>query len=126
MLKEKTQIMSLQAFLLERRACYESVTRAEMEGMFQIEGEAVQAGVNALILQGLLCASWNEDCSVLILTDVLPNRLETMSLQLLEKVNEMKEVNEENRGGKKDENGKNRNRKQFGVFAQRNMKVKRY
>ena len=120
MLQEKIQVLSLQAFLVERSASYRAVTLVTLVDMFGLTARAVKSAVNMAIVQGLLVASWSADEDLLLFVDELPSRVETLTLQALEKVYELNESNEhvkEVKGGNGQET--KTKKKANGVFGQR-------
>ena len=94
MLQGKTQTLALQAFLLERGACYQSLSLEGLCEMFSLPADRVRAEVNRLLLQELVSAFWNEDATMLQFVETLPSRVEMLTLQMLEKVNELENENE--------------------------------
>ena len=126
LLKEKTKLLSLQAYLIERGSCYHSILCEDLMAMFDCSLKVVRKEVNALLLQGLVSASWNEDETVLLLEEALPNRVEVLAEQLMEKVNELVESNEkvkdELSGKKKEEEGKMK--RTTSMFGPRNVRSK--
>lgn len=123
MLEAKTRVLALQAFLIRHALAYQAVATELLVGMFGLGENAIRSEVNVLIVQGLLDAAWNEDASMLLFAEALPSRVETLSLQLLKKVEELAEANErvkeELRGEKRDDTRMNRGRRVVGVFGQR-------
>lgn len=126
LLREKTKLLSLQAYLIERGSCYHSILCEDLMAMFDCSLKVVRKEVNALLLQGLVSASWNEDETVLLLEEALPNRVEVLAEQLMEKVNELVESNEkvkdELSGKKKEEEGKMK--RTTSMFGPRNVRSK--
>ena len=128
MLEKKTQVLSLQAYLIHHNNCYQSISIEVLEKMFALDQLTILSEVNLLLVQGLVEASWNEDATVLLFIETLPSRVETVAVQLEEKVDELTETNksviEELKGGRKEENAKYKNRKTTGVLAQRNLRTR--
>ena len=94
MLQGKTQTLALQAFLLERGACYQSLSLEGLCEMFSLPADRVRAEVNRLLLQELVSAFWNEDATMLQFVETLPSRVEMLTLQMLEKVNKLENEND--------------------------------
>lgn len=117
MLQGKTQTLALQAFLLERGACYQSLSLEGLCEMFSLPADRVRAEVNRLLLQELVSAFWNEDATMLQFVETLPSRVEMLTLQMLEKVNELEDANKKMKEEKRDERYKGR--KPFNVLSQR-------
>ena len=117
MLEKKTQVLSLQAYLIHHNNCYQSISIEVLEKMFALDQLTILSEVNLLLVQGLVEASWNEDATMLLFIETLPSRVETVAVQLEEKVDELT-------GGRKEENAKYKNRKTTGVLAQRNLRTR--
>lgn len=128
MLTKKTQILSMQAYLINHNSCYQSISMEALESMFALDSTTVRSEVNTLLVQGLVEASWNEDATMLEFIETLSSRVETVVAQLSEKVTELTETNkmvvEELRGEKREENIRYKNRKTGGSFAQRNLRTR--
>ena len=128
MLTKKTQVLSMQSYLIHHNSCYQSISIEALEKMFALEKMTILSEVNTLLVQGLIDASWNEDATMLIFIETLPSRVETVAVQLAEKVTELTEVNktviEELRGERREENMRFKNRKMGGSFAQRNLRTR--
>ena len=129
MLREKFQILALQAFLIRHPASYQTVDLDLLVRMFGLSTARVRSEVNQLIIQGLLSAEWNEDASILLFMTTLPSRLDTLAQQLLEKVSELADANErvkdEVSGVKRDEVKNAKVRRCVGVLGQRAAVIKR-
>ena len=114
--------------MIERGACYQSIACSELASMFELTERAVHKEVNALLLQGLVSASWDEEEAVLLFEEAVPNRVEVLAEQLLEKVNELMESNErvkeELNGEKREESGKGKMKRATGVLGQRGVRSK--
>ena len=127
-LEEKTKRLALQAYVIERGACYRSMTCGELASAFELAERVVRKEVNALLLQGLVSASWDEEEAVLLFEEAVPNRVEVLAEQLMEKVNELMESNErvkeELNGEKREESGKGKMKRATGVFGQRGVRSK--
>ena len=128
MLREKFQVLALQAFLIRHVSAYQAVAMDLLMAMFDCSQSSVRSEVNILIVQGLLNAAWNEDASLLLFEDTLPSRVDVLSLQLLEKVEELSEANERVKdelcGEKKEELKGSKGRRTVGVFGQRSNLIK--
>ena len=129
MLREKLQVLALQAFLIRHPAFYQTVDLELLVRMFCQPATRVRSEVNQLIIQGLLSAEWNEDASVLLFVNVLPSHLDTLTHQLLEKVSELADANErvkdEVSGEKREETKNTKVRRSVGVLGQRAAFAKR-
>lgn len=97
MLQTKTQTLALQAFLLERGACYQSLSLEGLCEMFSLPAERVRAEVNRLLLEELVSAYWNEDATMLLFVETLPSRVETLTLQMAERVGELEDASRRRR-----------------------------
>lgn len=97
MLQTKTQTLALQAFLLERGACYQSLSLEGLCEMFGLPAERVRAEVNRLLLEELVSAYWNEDATMLLFVETLPSRVETLTLQMAERVGELEDASRRRR-----------------------------
>ena len=117
MLQTKTQTLALQAFLLERGACYQSLSLEGLCEMFGLPAERVRAEVNRLLLEELVSAYWNEDATMLLFVETLPSRVETLTLQMAEKVGELEDANRKMKEEKRDDWHKGR--KPFNILSQR-------
>lgn len=115
MLEGKTQTLALQAFLLERGTCYQSLSLEGLCEMFSLPADRVRAEVNRLLLQGLVSAFWNEDATMLQFVETLPSRVEMLTLQMAEKVSELEEANRRVRETEE----RPRRKKPFNVLSQR-------
>ena len=128
MLTKKTQILSLQAYLINRCNCYQSISIVFLEQMFTLSTTVIRSSVNGLMTQNLIDAYWNEDATMILFVDALPGRVESTVAQLAEKVVELGEVNksvvEELKGEKKEEQGKNKGKKPNQLFTQRNLRTR--
>lgn len=129
MLREKLQVLALQAFLIRHPASYQTVDLELLVHMFCQPATRVRSEVNQLIIQGLLSAEWNEDASMLLFVNVLPSHLDTLTHQLLEKVSELADANErvkdEVSGEKREETKNTKVRRSVGVLGQRAAFAKR-
>ena len=67
MLEKKTQVLSLQAYLIHHNNCYQSISIEVLEKMFALDQLSILSEVNLLLIQGLVEASWNEDATVFLL-----------------------------------------------------------
>lgn len=121
MIQTKTQILALQAFLLQRSVCYQSLNLSELCDMFSMSVNVVRGEVNRLLLMGLLNAVWNEDQTVILFVKALPSRVQTLALQIMEKINELEETNERVREELKGDRREDRYklRKTLNSFGQR-------
>lgn len=128
MLQKKTQTLSLQAYLINHCQDYQSITLPVLEKMFALDASSIRREVNALLLQGLVDASWNEDATVLVFVETLSSGVETVATQLMEKVKELEEANEnvkeELKNERREEQMKFKNRKPGSSFAQRNLRTR--
>ena len=86
MLHERLQRLALQAFLIRHAAVYGAVTVELLAAMFGLSASAIRSETNALVVKGLVNAMWNEDATVLVFEEGLPSRVETLALQLVEKL----------------------------------------
>ena len=89
--------------------------------MFSMSVNAVRGEVNRLLLMGLLNAVWNEDQTVILFVKALPSRVQTLALQIMEKINELEETNERVREELKGDRREDRYklRKTLNSFGQR-------
>ena len=67
MLEKKTQVLSLQAYLIHHNNCYQSISIEVLEKMFALDQLTILSEVNLLLVKGILEASWNEDATVFLL-----------------------------------------------------------
>ena len=109
----------LQAFLIRHAAVYGAVTVELLAAMFGLSASAIRSETNALVVKGLVNAMWNEDATVLVFEEGLPSRVETLALQLVEKLRDLEEANEvvkdELRGERRDVSGRGRHAGTFGL-----------
>lgn len=117
MLEGKTKTLALQAFLLERGTCYQSLSLEGLCEMFSLSADPVRAEVNRLLLNGLVGAIWNEDATMLLFVEALPSRVDQLTLQMAEKVNELEGANKRMREEKREEWYKGR--RPFNILSQR-------
>ena len=119
MLHERLQRLALQAFLIRHAAGYGAVTVELLAAMFGLSASAIRSETNALVVKGLVNAMWNEDATVLVFEEGLPSRVETLALQLVEKLRDLEEANEvvkdELRGERRDVSGRGRHAGTFGL-----------
>lgn len=119
MLHERLQRLALQAFLIRHAAVYGAVTVELLAAMFGLSASAIRSETNALVVKGLVNAMWNEDATVLVFEEGLPSRVETLALQLVEKLRDLEEANEvvkdELRGERRDVSGRGRHAGTFGL-----------
>lgn len=127
MLRERLQRLALQAFLIRHAAVYGAVTVELLAAMFSLRASVIRSETNALVVKGLVNAMWNEDATVLVFEEGLPSRVETLALQLVEKLKDLEDANElvkeELRGERRDERGM-RNRHAGGSFGLRTTWMK--
>ena len=128
MLTKKTQVLSLQAYLINRCSCYQSISIEFLEQMFNLPTTVIRSSVNVLMTQNLVDAYWNEEATMILFVDALPARMEATVAQLAEKVMEFAEVNknvvDELKGEKKEDQGKSKGKKPNQLFTQRNLRTR--
>lgn len=94
MLHERFKRLALQAFLIRHAAVYGAVTVELLVAMFSLRASVIRSETNALVVKGLVNAMWNEDATVLVFEEGLPSRVETLALQMVEKLRDLEEANE--------------------------------
>lgn len=94
MLRERFQRLALQAFLIRHAAVYGAVTVELLAAMFGLRASVIRSETNALVVKGLVNAMWNEDATVLVFEEGLPSRVESLALQLAEKLKDLEDANE--------------------------------
>ena len=94
MLQERFKRLALQAFLIRHAAVYGAVTVELLVAMFSLRASVIRSETNALVVKGLANAMWNEDATVLVFEEGLPSRVETLALQMVEKLRDLEEANE--------------------------------
>ena len=124
MLEGKTKTLALQAFLLERGTCYQTLSLEGLCEMFSLSADQVRAEVNRLLLNGLVGAIWNEDATMLLFVEALPSRVDQLTLQMAEKVNELEDANWRGRETEEEIEERPRKKKPFNVLSQRVMIIR--
>ena len=67
MLEKKTQVLSLQAYLIHYSNCYQSISIEVLEKLFALDQLTILSEVNLLLVHWLVEASWAEDVTIFLL-----------------------------------------------------------
>ncbi|XP_077995240.1 eukaryotic translation initiation factor 3 subunit C-like [Glandiceps talaboti] len=90
----KIQEESLRTYLFTYGSVYESLSLVTLSEMFEVEQSVVHSIVSKMIINEELMASWDEPSHCVVMHRCEPTRLQSMSLQLSEKVQSLVENNE--------------------------------
>ncbi|XP_070572268.1 eukaryotic translation initiation factor 3 subunit C-like [Ptychodera flava] len=90
----KIQEESLRTYLFTYGSVYESLSLVTLADMFDLEEPVVHSIISKMIINEELMASWDQPSHCVVMHRCEPTRLQTLSLQLSEKVQQLVENNE--------------------------------
>ncbi|NP_001171836.1 eukaryotic translation initiation factor 3 subunit C [Saccoglossus kowalevskii] len=90
----KIQEESLRTYLFTFGSVYESLSLSTLSEMFELEKHIVHSTISKMIINEELMASWDEPSECVVMHRCEPTRLQSMALQLSEKVSILVESNE--------------------------------
>ena len=94
MLVRKIQEESLRTYLFTHSSVYDSISMTTLADMFQLEQSTVHAIISKMIMNEELMASLDEPTQSVVMHRTEPSRLQSMSLQLADKVANLVDNNE--------------------------------
>jgi len=94
MLCRKIQEETLRTYLFTYSKVYDSISVVTLSEMFELEKEAVHAIVSKMIISEELMASLDEPSQCMVMHRTEPSRLQSLSLQLSDKISQLVENNE--------------------------------
>jgi len=96
MLKRKIREESLRTYLFTYSNVYDSVSLTRLAEMYGLEYQQVHSVVAKMIINQELMASMDEPSKTIVLHRTEPSRLQSMLLQLSDKVNILRETSDRN------------------------------
>ncbi|RUS82412.1 hypothetical protein EGW08_009864 [Elysia chlorotica] len=94
MISAKIQEESLRTFLFRYSAMYDSLSLDSLATMFEISPRLVHATISKMIINEELMASLDEPTQIVVMHRTEPTRLQSLALQLSEKVGSLVDNNE--------------------------------
>ncbi|KAH9518662.1 Eukaryotic translation initiation factor 3 subunit C [Bulinus truncatus] len=94
MISDKIQEESLRTYLFRYSSLYDSLSLESLAAMFQIEPTLAHATISKMIINEELMASLDEPTQIVVMHRTEPTRLQSLALQLAEKVGSLVENNE--------------------------------
>jgi len=94
MLVRKIQEESLRTYLFTHSSVYDSISMTILSDMFQLEQSTVHSIISKMIMNEELMASLDEPTQSVVMHRTEPSRLQSMSLQLADKVANLVDNNE--------------------------------
>nr|KAI8738451.1 eukaryotic translation initiation factor 3 subunit C-like; partial [Biomphalaria glabrata] len=94
MISAKIQEESLRTYLFRYSSLYDSLSLESLAAMFQIESTLAHATISKMIINEELMASLDEPTQIVVMHRTEPTRLQSLALQLSEKVGSLVENNE--------------------------------
>jgi len=91
MIVRRIQEECLRTYLFTYSSIYDSISLKNLAKMFELEQKAVHAIISKMIIQEELSASLDEPAECVVMHRVEPTRLQTLALQLTEKLNHLAE-----------------------------------
>ncbi len=92
MLEEKVKVEGLRTYLFKYSAHYDSLSLAQLTGMFELNKNEVHAVVSKMMFNGDLHANWENE--IIVLKKIEPSNLQVLALQFAEKAANLVESNE--------------------------------
>merc|ERR1711872_1018033 len=124
MLVKKIQEESLRTYLFTYSSSYDSISIPVLAEMFELEVNSVHALVSKMIINEELMASLDQPSQCIVMHRTEPSRLQSLALQLSDKIGQLVENNErllEQRGqgwgGQRNWDNRNEQRGQRGGAA---------
>jgi len=94
MLTEKVKEETMRTYLFKYSSVYESLSIANLADMFELPKTQVYSAISKMIINEELMASLDEPTETIILHRTEPTKLQTLALQLSEKINTLMEHTE--------------------------------
>jgi len=94
MLAKKIQEETMRTYLFTYSKVYDSISVVTLSDMFSLEKEAVHAVVSKMIINEELMASLDEPSECMVMHRTEPSRLQSLSLQLSDKIAQLVDNNE--------------------------------
>jgi len=94
MLVKKIQEETMRTYLFTYSKVYDSISVVTLSEMFSLEKEAVHAVVSKMIINEELMASLDEPTECMVMHRTEPSRLQSLSLQLADKISQLVDNNE--------------------------------
>jgi len=94
LLKQKIQEESLRTYLFSYSSVYDSLSLQMLSDMFDLDKTVVHSTISKMIITEELMASLDEPTQTVVMHRTEPTRLQSLALQLSEKVNSLVEHNE--------------------------------
>ncbi|GFN92685.1 eukaryotic translation initiation factor 3 subunit c, partial [Plakobranchus ocellatus] len=94
MISAKIQEESLRTYLFRYSAIYDSLSLNSLATMFEISHRLAHATISKMIINEELMASLDEPTQIVVMHRTEPTRLQSLALQLSEKVGSLVENNE--------------------------------
>jgi translation initiation factor 3 subunit C len=104
MLTRKIQEEALRTYLFTYSKVYDSISVETLSELFELDKSTVHAIVSKMIINEELMASLDEPTECMVMHRTEPSRLQSLSLQLSDKISQMVDNNErllEFRGGER-------------------------
>merc|ERR1712183_192040 len=94
MLSRKIQEETLRTYLFTYSKVYDSISVVTLSEMFDLEKESVHAIVSQMVYKEELMASLDEPTQCMVMHRTEPSRLQSLALQLSDKITQLVEKNE--------------------------------
>ena len=94
MLVRKIQEESLRTYLFTHSSVYDSLSMATLSKMFELEQPTVHSIISKMVMNEELMASLDEPTQSVVMHRTEPSRLQSMSLQLADKLANLVDNNE--------------------------------
>jgi len=94
MLKQKIKEAALRCYIFTYSQFYDNMNLEVLSERFELNSEECHRVISKMIINEELAASWDEPSSSLVLHKTDPSRIQNMTVQLAEKINQMVDMNE--------------------------------
>jgi len=94
MLTEKVKVESLRTYLFRFSGVYESISIESLAATFELERPHVYSTISKMIINEELMASLDEPTQTVVMHRTEPTKLQTLSMQLSEKINNLMDQTE--------------------------------
>ncbi|XP_028396733.1 eukaryotic translation initiation factor 3 subunit C-like [Dendronephthya gigantea] len=95
MLKRKIQEESLRTYLFSYNSVYDSISMNTLAAMFELDRPVVHSIISKMIINSELQASWDEPTQTVVMhRGAEPSRLQSLALQLADKISTLVDNNE--------------------------------
>jgi len=94
MLKQKIKEAALRCYIFTYARSYDNMSLDVLSERFELNMEECHRVISKMIINEELAASWDEPSSSLVLHKTDPSRIQNMTVQLCEKINQMVDMNE--------------------------------